>query len=119
MSGGGAGPQRVALQDLEKGLPSPRQPVLPLIGLQLARYVVWLIVLILGLIALYAWLTAPTVPLLRTLVPEGSGREYLSPYNDLRAVWHKEIVEFAQLLVAPLLPVLATVIGHIFGREQR
>jgi hypothetical protein len=41
-------------------------------------------------------------------------------WREARASWLTEVKELGQLFIlTPLLPLLGTVLGYIFGREQR
>jgi hypothetical protein len=72
-------------------------------GLGLAKGLMWLIGAVLGLIALFAWLTFP-------------GNHGAA---SLREAWFSEIKDLIQLLVVSLLvPILATLLGYIFGRNE-
>jgi hypothetical protein len=72
-------------------------------GLQLAYAMIALIVLVLVLIALFAWLTYPGV--------RGTAQ--------VRESWFSEIKDLIQLLVVSLLvPILATLLGYVFGRHE-
>jgi ABC-type spermidine/putrescine transport system permease subunit II len=78
----------------------------------------WLIVLIgivLLLVALYAFMTYPHLQDIDGTVAAGS--EFDS-YREYQAAWFTQVKDLLQLLVVSLLvPLLATVIGYIFGRQ--
>lgn len=85
-------------------------------GFALAWGLIGLIGLVLILIGIYAALTYPS--------PE-SAREYLGAAatpTDLRALhdsWFSEVKDLLQLLVVALLvPLLATLVGYIFGHQS-
>jgi hypothetical protein len=70
-------------------------------GLALARSLMWLIGLVLILIAVFAALTFP-------------GK---AATMEMRSEWFSEIKDLIQLVVVSLLvPILATLLGYIFGR---
>jgi hypothetical protein len=74
-----------------------------LVGLGLAQTLIRLIGGVLLLIALFAWLTFPGT----------------HAAADLREAWFSDIKDLIQLLVVSLLvPILATLLGYIFGRNE-
>ncbi len=85
-------------------------------GFGLAWGLIALIGLVLVLVAIYAVATYPDI---------GSARAYFgraaspSALRDLRDSWFSQIKDLLQLLVVSLLvPLLATLIGYIFGRQS-
>lgn len=78
--------------------------------------IIGLILVVLCLVSLYAWRTAP--PELSVLHELEGEETALATYRDLREAWFSEIKDLLQLLVVSLLiPLVTTVIGYIFGRQ--
>lgn len=98
----------------ETGTPVPLEQI----GLQLAKGLLGLIVLILLLVGLFAWLTFPDEPL---VVAAGSGikaDDLARVVDEARRAWFTQIKDLLQLLIVSLsVPLLTTVIGYIFGRQ--
>jgi hypothetical protein len=78
-----------------------------------------LIVLALGFIAAYAFRTEPDVKETTSLI--GTGTASLAELQEKRhAAWFSEIKDLLQILIVGLLvPLLATLIGYLFGRQQQ
>jgi hypothetical protein len=78
-----------------------------------------LIVLALGFIAAYAFTTEPSVKETSSLI--GTGTASLADLQEKRhAAWFSEIKDLLQILIVGLLvPLLATLIGYLFGRQQQ
>jgi len=82
----------------------------------------FLIGFILLLVSLYAYRYAPNEEVVRRLVV-GSDAADPTPavfehYVELRAAWRTEVKDLLQLLIAPLVPVLGIVVGHMFSRQE-
>jgi hypothetical protein len=85
-------------------------------GFALAKWMLGFVGLVLTLIAVYAALTYPDPAMTKELVPDSSKR--LAAYQDLREDWFTDVKDLLQLLVVSLLiPLLATLVGYIFGRQ--
>jgi hypothetical protein len=86
-------------------------------GFRLARYVLLLVIAVVVLIAIYAWQTFPALDDVHVLsVPTA---QQFDAYQLLRNDWFDSVKDLVQLLVVSLLvPLLATVIGFMFGRRE-
>jgi glycerol uptake facilitator-like aquaporin len=74
-----------------------------------------LILTILLLIALYAAFTKPEIQEAKDLAPQNVA----TTYNEQRTAWFTEIKDLIQILVVSLfVPLLGTVVGYLFGRQQ-
>lgn len=75
-----------------------------------------LIFAILLLIAVYAWFTKPEIQEAKDLAP----KNIAATYKEQRTAWFTEIKDLIQVLVVSLfVPLLGTVIGYLFGRQQQ
>ena len=93
------------LEDLDDQTGEPVEVIKAQIGLEIARWLLLLIVLVLVLVGLFAWLTYPGGGTAETVV-------------DVRREWFSNVKDLLQLLVVSMLvPLLASVIGFIFGRQ--
>jgi hypothetical protein len=114
-------PARVSHTKIEEALEArgagvKRRNLLPLIGRELALYILGMMALVLVLVFLYAWLTFFTPDSLRGLVPP---EKVYEAYREQRAAWFLEVKGLLELLVVSLLvPLFATVIGYLFGRSE-
>jgi len=112
--------QTVNVEDLEEATgaekPSALERFRVRVGLQIAAAIFALILIVLVLIAIFAWQTFPDFAQLKELQPDGAKAAEL--YRSEREQWFTQIKDLLQLLVVSLLvPVLSTVIGYIFGRQ--
>lgn len=89
------------------------------------KLIAWLLILIgvsLALITLIAIITYPSQADTLKLVGKGSGGETptaIETYRQLRDDWASTVKDLAQLLVVSLfVPLLATIIGHVFTRSS-
>jgi hypothetical protein len=112
---------RVSYEKIEKELEArgagvKRRNLLPLIGRELALYILGLMVVVLVLVSLYAWMTFPTPGSLNGLVP---AEKLYESYREQRTAWFLEVKGLLELLVVSILvPLFATVIGYLFGRHE-
>jgi hypothetical protein len=117
------GPEQVQLQKLEKeetpaGAVSV-PPYLARLGFHLTIALVGLILFVFFWVGLYGWLTYP--PSLDELDARFTtdAEAAAKTYTDLRTAWTNNVKDLLQILVISLLiPLLATVIGYIFGRRE-
>lgn len=74
-----------------------------------------LILAILILVALYAAFTKPEIQDAKDLAPNNMA----ATYKEQRTAWFTEIKDLLQLLVVSLtVPLLATLVGYLFGRQE-
>lgn len=86
-------------------------------GFELAKWVLALVAFVLLLIAAYAWLTYPDETMVAGMVQESGKR--IDAYERLREGWYASVKDLLQLLVVSLLiPLLATLVGYIFGSQM-
>jgi hypothetical protein len=91
------------------------EPSLRVVGKALAGWLIILTGSVLLLVALYAWMTYPHLGDIQGTVAAGSE---LDSYREYQAAWFTQVKDLLQLLVVSLLvPLLATVLGYIFGRQ--
>jgi hypothetical protein len=112
---GAAAPEPVRLEALEARLPEAARVELPLIGRELARWILLLLALSLVLVTAYAVLTRPSL----TELQQALGAEQaFTAYRELRQAWYQEVRGLLELLLPLLLTILGTVVGYTFGRQQ-
>jgi hypothetical protein len=74
-----------------------------------------LVFAVLILVALYAAFTKPEIQDAKDLAPQNVS----ATYKEQRTAWFTEIKDLLQILVVSLLvPLLATLVGYLFGRQQ-
>jgi ABC-type Na+ efflux pump permease subunit len=100
--------------------PLPRERLL--VGKYLAGGLLALTALVLVLIAIFAACTYPSAAETRTLAPtckvEQTGCDLLENQDQRLATWFGNVKDLVQLLVVSLLiPLLATLIGYMFGGQ--
>jgi hypothetical protein len=108
----------VAAESLpERGLNEPS--LLPVLGFRLTIALIALIIFVFVWVALFAWLTyPPSLEEVDRLMPTNADAA-VDSYATLRTAWINNIKDLLQILVVSLLiPLLATVIGYIFGRQR-
>jgi ABC-type Na+ efflux pump permease subunit len=109
--------QQALSADLE---PLPRARLLA--GKHLAAGLLLLTAVVLVLIAIFAMLTYPSAAETRELAPAckaiQSGCDLLDAQDQRVATWFGNVKDLVQLLVVSLLiPLLATLIGYMFGGQ--
>lgn len=114
------------------GLPPPVAPPLRVIGWRAFQLLVGFVGLSLAALAVFAWSTYPSLPEVMAAMAEPAGPvvtsaqpcevagpDAASLWSQARTEWLAGIKELGQMFVlTPLLPLLGTVLGYIFGREQ-
>ncbi|HJT91750.1 MAG TPA: hypothetical protein VJ777_07370 [Mycobacterium sp.] len=118
------GRERVTLEQIERdetptGRAKPTK-TLPEIGLYLFQLLAALVALSLVCLVLYGWLTFPRLGEVRKALGPNADVDGLRSWQEMRGQWSSDLKDLAQLfVVTPLLPLLGTVIGYIFGRQIR
>ena len=102
----------VSYDTLEGETSSPVELRRAEIGLKLAQWLLGVVLFVLVLVGVFAALTYPESS------ASASATDVPGSLEVLRATWFDQIKDLLQLLVVSLLiPLLATLIGYIFGRE--
>lgn len=94
-------------------------PALVRVGYRLTIALLLLICAVFLWVLLYAWMTyPPSLGKVKEFFPTDTAKAFDS-YERLRTSWMSQIKDLLQLLVVSLLvPLVATVIGYIFGRRE-
>jgi hypothetical protein len=95
-----------------------RQPNFGLawLGYRIFKWLLGLVVTLIGSLAAFAAVTYPTAADLRDV----SGALTLEQLDGAREAWITQIKDLGQVFIlTPLFPLLGTVIGYIFGRQAR
>jgi hypothetical protein len=94
-------------------------PPLIRVGYKLTIALLLLIVGVFLWVLVYAWVTQPpSLSRVKEFFPMDTAKAFDS-YERLRTSWLTQIKDLLQLLVVSLLvPLVATVIGYIFGRKE-
>lgn len=112
----------ITVEEITEGVSSSKDvtPYLARIGFRLTIWLLGLIVVVFVWVGFYAYFTQPpTLSELREAFPDGDPDVVLDNYENLQTVWFGQIKDLLQLLVVSLLiPLVATVIGYIFGRRE-
>jgi hypothetical protein len=107
----------VGLDEVDKTVPTAGEPSLRLIGFNLAMWLLILIGVVIAGIGVFAWVTYPSPESVAGIVKDNA--KAFDDYQQARAAWFTEVKDLVQLLVVSLLvPLLATIIGYIFGRQE-
>jgi hypothetical protein len=107
---------KLTLDQVDKTVPPGNEPSLPVIGLRLAIAILALIAAVLVGIGVFAWLTFPTTGQIAGIANDPT--KVFDEYQQAHTAWFSTIKDLIQLLVVSLLvPLLATVMGYIFGRH--
>ena len=107
----------VNLDQVDRLVPVRDEPSLTIIGFNLAIALLGLVAAVLVGIGIFGWLTYPTPSAIGGIVSDPTKR--FDDYQQAQTAWFGTIKDLIQLLVVSLLvPLLATVIGYIFGRQQ-
>ena len=90
------------------------------IGYRIFKWLLLLTVAVMAGLAVYAFLTYPTMAEISDAAPNGiSSADLRDLTKDSRADWISNLKDLAQLfLLTPIFPLLAAVIGYIFGRSH-
>ena len=90
------------------------------IGYRIFKWLLLLTVIVMVALGLYAVLTYPTTGEIRELLRSGAPVADVSQLtNQMRSEWISNVKDLAQLfLLTPIFPLLAAVIGYIFGRSH-
>jgi hypothetical protein len=89
---------------------------LPEIGLDAFRAILLFSAFMVLLLGVFAWVTYPDMAALERLVATDA---VMPTYQQLQAEWFSRLKDLGQLYVlTPLLPLLAVVLGYIFGRRS-
>ena len=101
---------------------------LPFLGFRIFKWLLLVIAVMTGLIALFAWQTYPDasayLPSMKatpsgTASPRPPTAEELASWQTAEASWRTSVKDIGQLfLLTPVFPLLGAVIGYIFGREK-
>ena len=95
-------------------------PYLARIGFRLTIALLILIAGVFVWVGLYAYFTQPpSLSELRQAFPKDDATAVFDNYEKLQTAWFAQIKDLLQILVVSLLiPLVATVIGYIFGRRD-
>jgi hypothetical protein len=90
------------------------------IGYRIFKWLLLLTSLVMVALAVYAAVTYPTAADVKELFSAGgSNTELMGLTKELRGAWVSDIKDLAQLfLLTPIFPLLAAVVGYIFGRSH-
>ncbi len=113
-------PDQISLLDVESTT-FPRKATFSMprrmMGLKIFKWLLWLVVGMVVLLAWYGWATFPRVGEFRSLA--GHGPSALAAYSKARADWVSSVKDLGQLfIVTPVLPLLSAVLGYMFGRNE-
>lgn len=95
------------------------QQQLTRVGFRLAGALLGVIIFVFLWVGVYAWSSyPPTLERLGRLYPDQPDKA-VDAYNAMRTSWTNNVKDLLQILVVSLLiPLVATVIGYIFGRRE-
>jgi len=90
------------------------------IGYRIFKWLLLLTVAIMIALGVYAALTYPTMSDIKALLPNGvDGDPLVKLTKEMRAAWMSDVKDLAQnFLLTPVFPLLAAVVGYIFGRSH-
>jgi hypothetical protein len=87
---------------------------LPAIGHSIVRWIIALTIFVLLLIGMFGWFTYPHFQDVARLAEAGTE---LGAYREYQAAWFEQVKDLLQLLAAPFVALVSTLIGYIFGRR--
>jgi hypothetical protein len=103
----------VSYEALERDTNTPIEIHRAQLGLKIVWGLLALVVLVLLLVSLFAWLTYP-----HAADYQGQAASVGGAVDEARRTWFDDIKDLLELLVVSLIvPLVATVIGYIFGRQ--
>jgi hypothetical protein len=90
------------------------------IGYRIFKWLLLLTVAVMIALGTYAATTFPTADDIKGLLPAGASSADIFRFTrELRGAWVSDIKDLAQVfLLTPVFPLLATVVGYIFGRSH-
>jgi hypothetical protein len=90
------------------------------IGYRIFKWLLLLVAVVMVSLGAYAYVTYPTIGDIQTLLPSGrSGTEIVTLTKEMREAWLSDVKDLAQnFLLTPIMPLLAAVVGYIFGRSH-
>ena len=120
MTPAGGAPQQISLEDVEEKVSAKAAFQIPhrrVVGLQIFKWLLWLVVGMIILLTLYAWATFPRISEIKEIA--GTGPEATVAYAKARADWSASVKDLGQLfLITPVFPLLSAVLGYMFGRNE-
>jgi hypothetical protein len=109
----------VSVEDLEAELPpsTTKEISTTEFGYKVFKWLLCLVGLLFLALALFATVTYPSLAEAKALAgPQGNVGTAL---GDARTQWFSQVKDVGQLfLVTPVLPLLGTVLGYMFGRNE-
>lgn len=108
----------VKLDEVDRVVGSAPEPSQQWIGFQLSIWILALIAAVLIGIGAFGLLTYPSIDQISNAVKDNT--KAFEDYQQARAAWFSEVKDLIQLIVVSLLvPLLASVIGYVFGRREQ
>ncbi len=93
---------------------------LPWIGYRIFKWLLLLIFIILILLVAFAYLTYPRIGDIQKLAGSRTNIDIIKEWSDARSAWVTQMKDLGQIfLFTPVFPLLAAVVGYIFGRQQQ
>jgi hypothetical protein len=110
-------PETVVIADSDAARGSKAKTIdLPRLGLRIVVGLLSLVGVVLVLVALFSWRTSPSLSAYADVL--GRNSSAVDAYKEAESTWFGQIKDLLQLLLVSLLvPLIATVIGYIFGRK--